>query len=56
MTALFLLYGGIMRNINILGTVYTIEYKGYDEDTKFKDNGWAAYICERTKKIVIGRE
>lgn len=44
-----------MRKINILGTAYTIEYKEYEEDTKFKDNGWAAYICEQSKKIVIGK-
>ncbi len=40
--------------INVLGQVYTIYVKKYDEDPIFKANHWEGYCGDTTKTIVIG--
>lgn len=44
-----------MQKINILGTLYTFEFKNYDECEEFKKYSWAGYCEEYKKNIVIGR-
>ena len=44
-----------MQKINILGTLYTFEFKNYDECEEFKKYSWSGYCEEYKKNIVIGR-
>lgn len=40
--------------VDILGTKYFIYYLGYDEDPRFKVNGWQAFVGTTSKMIAVG--
>lgn len=42
-------------NINVLGTIYTVERKAYTECMEFEKYGWGGYCDEAIKSIVIGK-
>lgn len=42
-----------VKNINILGTRYTVKKKRYKDDPFFEKNSWDGYCSENTKEIVF---
>lgn len=40
--------------IDVLGTIYTVERKKYNDDGHFKNKNWVAYCDSMFRKIVLG--
>lgn len=44
-----------MKKVNILGTIYTVEYVNFKEDEEMKERSLQGYCDEIEKKVVIAK-